>query len=78
MKAFGGGCIPELNDPLGLSQVPECLPKTQVGPNTFVPTAFIQTGINANGSLDVTGLRKGAHKFQCLIHPWMKVGVEVR
>jgi hypothetical protein len=26
----------------------------------------------------ITGLSVGQHKFQCLIHPWMQLTVEVR
>jgi hypothetical protein len=32
----------------------------------------------AGGSVDVTGLSRGTHLFQCLIHPWMRTTVEVR
>ena len=78
VKTYGGGCIPEINGPLGLSPVPECLPQTQVAPSVFVPTAFLQTGVDPESSRDVNGLRRGTHKFQCLIHPWMKVDVQVR
>jgi hypothetical protein len=78
VKAYGGGCIPAVNEPLGLSPVPECAPLTQVAPGVFVPTAFLQTGVNPETTRDVTPVGKGTHKFQCLIHPWMKVAVEVR
>jgi hypothetical protein len=75
---FGGGCVPDLNGPLGLTPVPECAPLTEVAPGVVVPTAFLQTGVDAGDSIDVSGLKNGNHKFQCLIHPWMKVNVRVR
>ena len=78
VKAYGGGCIPLVSEPLGLDPVPECAPQTQVAPGIFVPTAFLTTGVNPETSLDVAPLGKGTHKFQCLIHPWMRVDVQVR
>jgi hypothetical protein len=77
---FGGGCIPQLNGPLGLTPVPECGPVTEVAPNKFVPTAFLTSGLDPGGSFDVPGLAVAGtrHKFQCLIHPWMRLEVEVR
>jgi hypothetical protein len=77
---FGGGCVDLLNGPLGLTPVPECAPVTEVAPGTFVPTAFITSGLNPRANLDVSGLQKtgSPHKFQCLIHPWMRLEVEVR
>lgn len=75
---YGGGCVDVLNVPLGLTPVRECDALTEVAPTVFVPTAFLTTGVNAHDSLDIGGLGKGTHKFQCLIHPWMKVDVRVR
>ena len=75
---YGGGCIDELNQPLALTPVAECAAVTEVAPGVFVPTAFITTGIDPGGTLDVPRLTAGEHKFQCLIHPWMRIDVEVR
>jgi plastocyanin len=78
VKQYGGGCVPDLNIPLGLTPVEECIDLTEVAPTVFVPTAFLETGVDAGASLDVAGLEKGRHRFQCLIHPWMKLDVTVR
>ncbi|HEU0335309.1 MAG TPA: hypothetical protein VFR43_02075 [Gaiellaceae bacterium] len=62
---FGGGCVDELNELLGLDPVPEC----------EVPGIFGTTGL-APGETLVTGpLGPGAHRFMCLIHPWMRTTV---
>jgi plastocyanin len=68
VAAFGGGFVPELNEPLGLTPVPECLNETIVGPTFVLP----------GGSLDVEGLSQGVHRFQCCIHPWMRAEVKVK
>ncbi len=78
VQQYGGGCVEDLNGPLGLTPVNECAAVTEVAPGVVVPTAFLETGVNAGDSLDVTGLKKGTHKFMCLIHPWMKTTVTVR
>ena len=75
---YGGGCVPELNGPLGLTPVAECADLTEVAPTVFVPTAFLTSGIDAGGTLNVDDLDRGTHKFQCLIHPWMRQDVTVR
>lgn len=68
VAAFGGGFVPELNGPLGLTPVPECVTPAIVDP-TFIP---------AGGSLDVPGLSQGLHRFMCCIHPWMLAEVNVK
>jgi plastocyanin len=65
---FGGGCIPVLNGLLGLTPVPECA--------GFPGGAFGATLIHAGGTLTVT-LGPGVHRFECLIHPWMRTTVTV-
>ena len=78
---FGGGCVDELNAPLGIeTQVPECLDKVTLPVVGEVPRAFLTTGVNPGASRDIAGLDKAGthHKFQCLIHPWMRVEVDVR
>jgi plastocyanin len=65
---FGGGCLPQFTEPLGLPTrdfASECLP------------AF-GTIVFPGASRDETGLSVGTHRFQCVIHPWMRQTVEVR
>lgn len=71
---FGGGCIAPLNAILGLTPVPECAPLLPDG----TPVVFATTGAAAGGHLNVTRLRPGIHKFECMIHPWMHSTVVVR
>jgi plastocyanin len=71
---FGGGCVDQLNIPLGLSTAPECA----VIDATGVP-AWLSTGVAAGGSRDVIAPSKpGSYKFQCMIHPWMRLTLNVR
>ena len=70
VKQFGGGFIPGLNG-LGESVVPECA-------GGFSNVAVARTRILQGSHLDVIGLSKGKHLFQCCIHPWMRIEVDVR
>jgi plastocyanin len=65
---FGGGCIGFLNGLLGLTPVPECA--------GFPGGIFAATAVPAGGTLTVT-LAPGVHRFECLIHPWMRTTVVV-
>jgi plastocyanin len=67
---FGGGFIPGLNAP-GEDTVPECA-------GGFSRVAVAKTRILQGSQIEVTGLSKGEHRFQCCIHPWMRVKVEVK
>ena len=72
VAAFGPGCIPEVNEALGLlgDPVAECA--------TFparMATEFVGPGREA---FAVSGLDAGEHRFMCLIHPWMQSTVTVR
>lgn len=68
VAAFGGGCVPELNDALGgLVPVPEC----------EFPGIFGATGIAPGDELEGQPLTSGTHRFMCLIHPWMQTTVSV-
>jgi len=69
VKQFGGGFIGGLND--GKETVPEC-----VGGFSNVDVA--KTRINQGSHSEVTHLSKGEHHFQCCIHPWMRVTVQVQ
>jgi plastocyanin len=67
---FGGGFIPGLNGP-GETVVPECA-------GGFSKIAVARTRILQGSRLDVTSLKKGKHFFQCCIHPWMRMEVDVK
>ena len=67
---FGGGFIAPLNAP-GEETVPECA-------GGFSKVAVAKTRILQGSQLQVTGLSRGEHLFQCCIHPWMRAKVEVK
>ena len=67
---FGGGFITGLNAP-GEDTVPECV-------GGFSNVAVAKTRILQGSQLQITGLSKGEHLFQCCIHPWMRTKVEVK
>jgi len=65
---YGGGCVAVVNGFLGgLTSVPECAN----------PAIFPGTNIPAGGSRTISGLSPGLHRFECLIHPWMRTDVVV-
>jgi plastocyanin len=55
----------------GEDTVPECN-------GGFKNVAVAKTRILQASHLEVTGLAKGEHHFQCCIHPWMRMTVEVK
>jgi plastocyanin len=65
---FGGGCIQALNDLLGLTPVPECA--------GFPGGAFAATAVAPGGTV-TTPLSPGVHRYECLIHPWMRTTATV-
>lgn len=67
---FGGGFIPQLNGP-NETTVPEC----SMG---FSRVEVARTRILQGSQLQVAGLSKGEHRFQCCIHPWMRMTVVVK
>jgi len=67
---FGGGFIPVLNAP-GETTAPECA-------GGFANLAVAKTRILQGSQRQITGLSKGEHLFECCIHPWMRVKVEVK
>jgi hypothetical protein len=69
VAAFGGGCVAELNGPLGLTPVPEC---------AGAPGIFFATGVPQGASLTTAPLASGTHRFQCLIHPWQRTTATVK
>ena len=66
---FGGGFVAGLND--GQATVPECA-------GGFKNVAVAKTRILQGSQTQVTNLSKGEHLFECCIHPWMRVKVEVK
>jgi plastocyanin len=66
---FGGGFVDGLNH--GEAAVPECT-------GGFSNLAVAKTRILQGSHIEVTGLSKGEHRFQCCIHPWMRVTVQVK
>lgn len=69
VKKFGGGFVPGLND--GEATVPECA-------GGFKNVAVAKTRILQGSTTAITDLSKGEHRFECCIHPWMRVTVEVK
>jgi plastocyanin len=70
VEHFGGGFIPDLNGP-GEDTVSEC-------EGGFANLGVARTRILQGSQQLITGLGKGEHLFQCCIHPWMRVKVEVK
>jgi hypothetical protein len=66
---FGGGFFEPLNG--GEDVLPECA-------GGFANLGVAKTRILQGSHLDVTGLSKGKHLFECCIHPWMRVEVDVK
>ena len=66
---FGGGFIAPLNG--GENAAPECAAG-------FSSVAVAKTRILQGSQLQVAGLSKGVHHFQCCIHPWMRTTVVVK
>ena len=69
VKQFGGGFIEPLNS--GEREVPECS-------GGFSNVSVAKTRIIQGSSTETSSLSKGTHRFQCCIHPWMRVTVEVK
>ncbi len=67
VRRFGGGCVDELNELLGLEPSPLCEDEE----------IFFTTGLLPGGTLPVADLSPGKHRFLCLIHPWMHATVTV-
>jgi len=61
---FGGGSISVLNG-ADVQRAPEC------------PVDPAKLEIPPGDTSQVNGLRAGAHKFMCCIHPWMRAIVDV-
>ena len=70
VKNFGGGFLGPLNGP-GETTVPECS-------QGFSTVAVAKTRIIQGSTTLIPNLSKGRHLFQCCIHPWMRVTVNVQ
>jgi plastocyanin len=71
VKAFGNGFLAALNPGSAAGAIPEC-------DGGFKNLAVARTRIVQGSRLDVIGLSKGKHLFQCCIHPWMRMEVDVK
>jgi plastocyanin len=67
---FGGGFIPQLNGP-AVTPIPECA-------GGFSNVAVAKTRLLQGSNVNITNLAKGEHHFQCCIHPWMHMTVDVK
>jgi plastocyanin len=70
--SFGAGCVPPLN---GFEPVAATNPVT--GAPIDCATEFVPQLIAPGASRTVTVATPGTHRFQCLIHPWMRAVVTV-
>jgi plastocyanin len=66
VDAFGGGIVPLLNT---LSGNPNVAPECQA----LEPDDFVPAGSTYRETLDEAGIKK----FQCCIHPWMRLEARV-
>jgi len=71
VQAFGNGFLPPLNPGSATSVISECS-------GGFKNIAVARTRIVQGSHLDIIGLSKGKHLFQCCIHPWMHMEVDVK
>lgn len=78
VPSFGHGCVPELNALVFPGEDPTAFPAACADPATFTPGVFGGNLIAPGMSFSYAGLSKGTHRFQCMIHPWMKSTVTVR
>lgn len=69
VKKYGGGFIDGLNG--GEATAPECT-------GGFGNVSVARTRILQGSHLVVTGLDKGTHYFECCIHPWMRMEIDVK
>jgi plastocyanin len=63
VAAFGGGKVPNPALNEGLVTAPECPGSQDIPPG---------------GSITVSGLAVGNHRFMCCIHPWMRALIKVK
>src|SRR5262245_6390321 len=66
---FGAGCVSALNTPLGLTGPPvvaDC------------QAALANTALHPGDSRTLSNLAPGVHRYECVIHPWMRSTITVR
>jgi plastocyanin len=71
VEEFGGGFVLGLNNPPNSPAVSECA----VG---YANISVASTRLIQGSSLLVTDLQEGVHRFECCIHPWMRMEIEVK
>ena len=69
---FGGGFLPVLNNPPNSPAIPEC------AGGYANNTELASTRVLQGSSLEIRGLKKGLHRFECCVHPWMRMEIEVK
>jgi hypothetical protein len=74
VPAFDLGCIPEINLAMFGTEDTAAVCKVEAAPG--LPAAFLTTGLVPGEALRMQ-LSRGTHRFQCLIHPWMRSTVTV-
>ena len=74
VSAYGAGIVPEWNTALPAGTPPAATLEP------FFTTFVTSQAVDPAAARDVpaTQLTKGTHKFQCMIHPWMRTVVTVR
>ena len=68
VEEFGGGIVPSLNE---LARVPAVAPECQ----SLAPGDFIAPGQSFEEEIEEG---EGEEKYQCCIHPWMRLNARVR
>jgi len=68
---FGNGFVPGLNNPTGsTNSIPECR-------GGFSNNDVAATRVAHGTSTVIRGLKPGTHLFECCIHPWMRMEIDV-
>ncbi len=73
VASFGGGVVPPLNELSGNpTPAPECL-QTENSTNIYVEAGTTETGPTAGSDQ----LPAGTTNWECCIHPWMRMTIDV-
>jgi plastocyanin len=75
VEEFGPGCIPEINELLFDEPID---PPDACDPDASGAPAFLADGVASGERRAVGGLTPGTHRFECMIHPWMRTTVTVK
>ena len=76
---FGGGILPDLNALAGAGDtVPECGTPGNLAPPSHTHIAVPPGAILPGPTAGSAALPRGASKWQCCIHPWMRSEIRVR